>query len=68
MRAAGPASDMRIADGAAFFAVDGIGRPERALPYRSEAGCTVERRRASDIAVIEVDNNDNARRTRCACT
>lgn len=49
MRAAGPASDMRIADDDAFFAVDGIGRPDRVLPYISVAGCMVERR-SSDMS------------------
>lgn len=51
MRAAVPASDMRMAEGAAFFAVDGIGIPERALLYGSAAGCIVERRRASDMSL-----------------
>lgn len=49
MRAAGPASDMRIADDDAFFAVDGIGKPDRVLPYISVAGCIVERRSNSDM-------------------
>jgi hypothetical protein len=49
VRAAGPASDMRIADDDAFFTVDGIGKPDRVLPYTSVAGCMVERRSSSDM-------------------
>ena len=38
-RKAGPDRLMRTDDWGAFFAVEGIGMPERALPYGSGVGC-----------------------------
>jgi len=47
-RRAGPLRDMRRFCGG-FLAVPGRGTgiPERTLPYRSGAGCTVDRRRSA---------------------